>query len=169
MVDGHALGDLSQFVERDVEAVAEGIVALCHKRIAPPQWHWYVWQEDDDTYDDEPSPLELEAMAAEDPDSAARARVLDLLGVTRALGHDVTPGHDELHHYWTVGPGLAKWAESPKPWTTLVAHLPKYVGPEKAKVYASRWFIEVFHFAAGSDLNRVTHGKPPRGHRVGPG
>jgi hypothetical protein len=97
------------------------------------------------------------------------ARALDLLGVTRALGHDVTPGHDELHHYWTVGPGLAKWAESPKPWTTLVAHLTKYVGPEKAKIYASRWFIEVFHFAAGSDLNRVTHGKPPRGHRVGPG
>lgn len=87
----------------------------------------------------------------------------------RALGHDITPGHDELHHYWTRGPGLAKWAESPKPWTTLVAHLTKYVGPEKAKIYASRWFIEVFHFAAGSDLNRVTHGHPPRGHLVGPG
>lgn len=87
----------------------------------------------------------------------------------RAAGHDITPGHDELHHYWTRGPGLAKWAESPKPWTTLVAHLTKYVGPEKAKIYASRWFIEVFHFAAGSDLNRVTHGHPPRGHLVGPG
>jgi len=84
-------------------------------------------------------------------------------------GADTTPGHDELHHYWTKGPGLAKWAESPTPWTTLVAHLTKYVGPEKAKVYASRWFIEVFGFAAGSDLNRVTHGKPPRGKVVGPG
>jgi ADP-ribosyltransferase exoenzyme/putative peptidoglycan binding protein len=101
--------------------------------------------------------------------AAKAARSLAGLGVTRALGHDVTPGHDELHHYWTRGEGLAKWAESPKPWTTLVAHLTKYVGPEKAKIYASRWFIEVFHFAAGSDLNRVTHGKPPRGHRVGPG
>lgn len=88
---------------------------------------------------------------------------------TEAAGHDVTPGHDELHHYWTKGEGLAKWAESPKPWTTLVAHLTKYVGPEKAKIYASRWFIEHFHFAAGSDKNRVAHGHPPRGHLVGPG
>jgi hypothetical protein len=87
----------------------------------------------------------------------------------RAAGHDTTPGHDELHHYWTKGEGLAKWAESPKPWTTLVAHLTKYVGLEKAKVYASRWFIEVFGYAAGSDKNRVAHGHPPRGHKIGPG
>jgi hypothetical protein len=137
--------------------------------------------DDDETYDDELSPLELATEELDDEptidqiramvglNSEARARELALLGVTRALGHDVTPGHDELHHYWTRGEGLAKWAESPKPWTTLVAHLTKYVGPEKAKIFASRWFIEVFHFAAGSDLNRVTHGKPPRGHRVGPG
>ena len=121
-------------------------------------------EEDDD---DEPTLDQIRAMAG--LNSEARARELALLGVTRALGHDVTPGHDELHHYWTRGEGLAKWAESPKPWTTLVAHLTKYVGPEKAKIFASRWFIEVFHYAAGSDLNRVTHGKPPRGHRVGPG
>jgi hypothetical protein len=97
------------------------------------------------------------------------ARRIQAFVITRALGHDVTPGHDQLHHYWTRGEGLAKWVDSPKPWTTLVAELTKYVGPEKAKVYASRWFIEVFGFAAGSDLNRVTHGKPPRGHLVGPG
>ena len=90
--------------------------------------------------------------------------------ITAAAGHDVTPGHDELHHYWTRGEGLAKWAESPTPWTTLYHHLLKYAKtPGEAKRWASRWFIEVFHFAAGSDLNRVTHGKPPRGHRVGPG
>lgn len=87
----------------------------------------------------------------------------------RAMGADVTPGHDELHHYWTKGKGLGKWAGSPKPWTTLVAHLTKYVGPAKAKQFASRWFIEVFGYAAGSDKNRVAHGKPPRGHLVGPG
>lgn len=89
--------------------------------------------------------------------------------VTAAAGKDVTPGHDELHHYWTKGEGLAKWVDSPTPWTTLVAHLTKHVGPLKAKTFASRWFIEVFGFAAGSDLNRVTHGHPPRGHLVGPG
>lgn len=89
--------------------------------------------------------------------------------VAAAAGHDVTPGHDELHHYWTRGEGLAKWADSPTPWTTLVALLTKHVGPLKAKTFASRWFIEVFGFAAGSDKNRVMHGKPPRGHLVGPG
>jgi uncharacterized protein YndB with AHSA1/START domain len=79
--------------------------------------------------------------------------------------------HDDqkLHHYWTQGEGKAKWVASPKPWTTLVAHLTKHVGPERAKVYASRWFHEVFGFYAGADLNRVTHGKPPRGKVVGPG
>lgn len=97
------------------------------------------------------------------------ARRIQLFMISRAAGVDATPGHDELHHYWVAGPGLAKWADSPRPWTTLVAHLTKYVGPEKAKIYASRWFIEVFHYAAGSDENRVAHGMPPRGHRVGPG
>jgi len=70
--------------------------------------------------------------------------------VTAALGHDVTPGHDELHHYWTRGEGLAKWAESPTPWSTLVAHLTRHVGPEKAKVFASKWFKEVFGYWSGS-------------------
>jgi hypothetical protein len=98
------------------------------------------------------------------------ARVEDLPEyVTRVAGHDTMVGHDELHHYWTVGEGRAKWVDSPKPWTTLVALLTKHVGPEKAKVFASRWFIEVKGYAAGSDKNRVAHGRPPRGHRVGPG
>jgi hypothetical protein len=89
--------------------------------------------------------------------------------VRAAAGHDVTPGHDELHHYWTRGEGRAKWVDSPKPWTTLVALLTEHVGPDKAKVFASRWFIEVKGYAAGSDKNRVAHGKPPRGKVVGPG
>jgi hypothetical protein len=55
------------------------------------------------------------------------------------------------------------------PWTALVAQLTKHVGPEKAKVFASRWFIEVFGYAAGSDKNRVAHGHPPRGKNIGPG
>jgi hypothetical protein len=87
----------------------------------------------------------------------------------RALGHDTTPGHDELHHYWTRGEGLAKWSGSPTPWTTLEHHLEKFVGPERAKRMAAEWFHEVFGFWPGSDMNRVTHGKPPRGHLVGPG
>ncbi len=103
----------------------------------------------------------------EDAEAKAR-RTRQLALATRAAGHDVTPGHDELHHYWLTE-GLPKWADSPKPWTTLVALLTRHVGPEKAKIYASRWFFEHFGFYAGSDLNRVTHGHKPRGHRVGPG
>lgn len=86
-----------------------------------------------------------------------------------AAGHDVTPGHDELHHYWTRGPGLAKWQGSPHPWTTLRNHLLKYLPKGEAERAASKWFLEVMHFAAGSDKNRVAHGHRPRGRVVGPG
>lgn len=83
---------------------------------------------------------------------------------------DVTPGHDQLHHYWTRDPeGLAKWADSPRPWTTLVAHLTKYVGPLAAKRFASQWVFEVFGLHTGNDLYRVEHGGKPRGKLIGPG
>jgi hypothetical protein len=89
--------------------------------------------------------------------------------VRAAAGHDITPGHDELHHFWTRGKGLARWVGSPTPWTTLVALLSEHVPLSKARVFASRWYIEVFGYAAGSDKARVAHGKPPRGDRIGPG
>jgi len=77
---------------------------------------------------------------------------------------------DFLHRYWTKDPrGLNKWVKAAKPWTTLVGHLAPKVGLAAAKKYASRWFIEIFGYAAGSDKNRVAHGKPPRGKKVGPG
>jgi hypothetical protein len=90
--------------------------------------------------------------------------------VQRALGHDVTPGHEQFRHYWTETPeGLAKWADKPKPWTALFHHLTKHIPVEMAKRVAAQWFHRVFHFWPGSDMNRVTHGHPPRGHLVGPG
>jgi phage portal protein BeeE len=76
---------------------------------------------------------------------------------------------NELKQYWTKGEGLAKWAESPQPWTSLYHHLLKFLGPGRAKRTATEWFHDVFGFYPGSDLNRVTHGKPPRGNKVGPG
>ncbi len=102
-------------------------------------------------------------------DSEARARTLALLGVTRAAGHDVTPGHDQLHHYWTRGEGLAKWVDSPHQWTTLYHHLVKYVNPEMAKRMAAAWVHEVTGAWPGSDVHRVEEGGKPRGHVVGPG
>jgi len=69
--------------------------------------------------------------------------------VRAAAGHDVTPGNDELHHYWTKGPGLMRWRGSPTPWTTLVALLTEHVGVHKAKIFASKWFWEVFGIWSG--------------------
>lgn len=51
-------------------------------------------------------------------------------------------GAAQLRHYWTKGKGLAKWATSPHPWTTLVAHLRKYVRDPKG--LASSYFHDVF-------------------------
>jgi hypothetical protein len=88
-------------------------------------------------------------------------------------GREVTPKDAEdtqrLKDYWTKGKGLAKWADTDQPWTNLYHHLLKYLEPELAKKTATVWFHSVFGFYPGSDLNRVTHGKPPRGKVVGPG
>lgn len=91
---------------------------------------------------------------------------LDRSKARPATEHDGT----DLHHYWTRGEGLAKWAESPTPWRTLHEHLAKFIhDPDKLDRTTSAWFIDVFGYAAGSDKNRVAHGHPPRGKRVGPG
>jgi hypothetical protein len=53
---------------------------------------------------------------------------------------------EELHEYWTRGEGLAKWADSPHPWTALYGHLRKYIGDDdKARRTASQWYHDVFH------------------------
>lgn len=84
----------------------------------------------------------------------------------RAQKHDIAEaGHD----YWVHGKGLAKWADTDDPWTELHAHLVKFMPDGEAKRTAAEWFHEVFHFWPGSDANRVTHGHPPRGKKVGPG
>ena len=76
---------------------------------------------------------------------------------------------ERLKRYWLTGPGAAKWQGSDHPWTDLYHHLLKYMEPEMAKRTAAQWFHEHFGFWPGSDLNRVTHGKPPKGKVVGPG
>lgn len=65
-----------------------------------------------------------------------------------------------FRRYWTTGEGLAKWAESPKPWTTLYLHLQKYLPPEEAKRTAAQWFHDVKGYWPGDQK-----GKDP----VGPG
>lgn len=75
----------------------------------------------------------------------------------------------KLKDYWTRGEGLAKWADTPRPWTALHAELSKYMDDDEATRTASEWFQDVFGFSAASDMNRVVHGQPPRGKKVGPG
>jgi hypothetical protein len=119
-----------------------------------------AWGPDEFEIVDEP---DTSRSTVPDEDDAARAEpeAAEWDEVARAAGHDTTVGHDELHHFWTRDPeGLAKWRGSPTPWSTLVAHLTKHVGPEKAKVFASKWFHEVFGYWSGS-----RKGKNP----VGPG
>lgn len=85
--------------------------------------------------------------------------------LARAAGHDVTPGHDELHHWWVYGEGRERWHT----FTELRDQLLEHVGPAKADRMAAAWFHERYGIWPGSDANRVKHGKPPRGDRVGPG
>jgi hypothetical protein len=106
----------------------------------------------------------MDATRARLDDGALRLRgILD----ERLAGHDVTPGHDQLHHWWVYGAGRERWHT----WTELYDQLAKIpaIGPIKAKRYASKWFHERYGYWSGSDINRVKHGKLPRGQRVGPG
>jgi hypothetical protein len=85
--------------------------------------------------------------------------------VAAAAGIDTHPGGEQLKHWWVYGEGRAKWDT----WTELYHHLVKYLNPEMAKRTAAEWYHLRFGIWPGADLNRVKHGKPPRGHRVGPG
>lgn len=85
--------------------------------------------------------------------------------VQAAAGIDMHPGGEQFKHYWLVGEGAAKWST----WTELYHHLIKYLSPDMAKRTAAQWFHDRYGIWPGSDVNRVAHGKPPRGSKVGPG
>lgn len=76
--------------------------------------------------------------------------------------HDPTPGDGEawrLEEYWTKGPGLARWASHPHPWTTLYRLLLKHVkNPAMAKRLTETYFVKVFGIHSGTRF-----GDNPRG------
>lgn len=113
-------------------------------------------------------PNEL-ASYIDDQGSAGGATVIPLNGAGGTRESAGVRDGRELHAYWTRGEGLAKWAESPTPWTTLHEHLSEFLSGDKLDRTTSQWFHDVKGYWAGSDENRVVHGKPPRGQRVGPG
>lgn len=98
------------------------------------------------------------------PRQANGPGVLPCLGATVAAGVEATPADvaatARLHRYWTIGPGLAKWASQPHPWTALYHHLAKYMPAEEAKAVAAKWFHEVKGYWPGDQ-----RGQNP----VGPG
>ena len=64
-----------------------------------------------------------------------------------AAGIDTSPGigaSRQLNEYWTVGPGRAKWADSPTPYRTLLAELIKYMSSAKAHGLAAEYYTIVF-------------------------
>lgn len=122
---------------------------------------------------EEPDGPDVENPQEDDAEAKARrSRQLALLE-TRVAGHDVTPGHDQLHHWWTKGPGLARWIGSPHQYTTLHAELVKAtkgkLPPGEIDRMAASWVHEVTGEWPGSDMHRVLEGHKPRGSRIGPG
>jgi hypothetical protein len=83
-----------------------------------------------------------------------------------AAAADTNPVDDnQLKNYWLHEEGAAKWST----WTELYHHLLKHMSAGMAKRVAAQWFHERYGIWPGADLNRVKHGKPPRGEQVGPG
>lgn len=79
---------------------------------------------------------------------------------------DPRPGsRGYLKWYWCFGPGRSKWNS----WTELHSHLVKFLTPAVADRVTSAWYHAATGLWAGSDANRVKHGKPPRGKVIGPG
>jgi hypothetical protein len=63
------------------------------------------------------------------------------------MGADSSPGvgpSESINTYWTKGQGLALWADSPKPYTTLVDLLRKYVSDHIAHGLAAEYYFRVF-------------------------
>jgi hypothetical protein len=60
-----------------------------------------------------------------------------------AAGVDTSPGvgaSGAINRYWLSGPGLAKWATSAHPWTTLRDLLLAYMSKAKADGLASEYY-----------------------------
>jgi hypothetical protein len=81
------------------------------------------------------------------------------------MGVDTSPGVGPsagINRYWLSGEGLAKWANSPTPWTTLHALLLKYMSKAKADGLASGYYR--LHIAASDRIYHVGQLLPIHGN-----
>jgi len=60
-----------------------------------------------------------------------------------------------LKWYWTKGPGVAKWATSPHPWTSLKRHLRGKVPATYIDQVVSAWFEDLFGYRPAPDRERT--------------
>jgi hypothetical protein len=94
--------------------------------------------------------LDVEIVSIADLGKSARAV---------ATGHEGDA--EQLHHYWTRGEGLAKWAKSPHPFRALRRHLAKYIhDPHELDATTAQWHHDALGFWPGK------HGG---GNKPGPG
>lgn len=96
------------------------------------------------------------------PDDVATA--VDDAQTAEATRHRRAGGHGNaarLKRYWTEDPeGLAKWAHSRHPWTTLRNHLLKYIhDPAEADRTAAAWFKDVFGYPPSARQGKNPVGK----------
>lgn len=86
-----------------------------------------------------PYTAELDSPEA-NPDDLATA-VDDAQAAEAKRGKSRRGNARQLHEYWTRGEGLAKWIDSPHPWSALRNHLLKYIhDPAEVDRVASQWF-----------------------------
>lgn len=69
-----------------------------------------------------------------------------------------SPNRDPFKAYWTRGEGLARWATSPAPWTTLRDLLVKHMSKRHADGLASVYFKAVFGIWSGERKGANPHG-----------
>jgi hypothetical protein len=88
------------------------------------------------------------------PIDVAHAEGFSRYSITRRHGGNAST----LRHYWTKNPeGLAKWAESPTPFRTLVSHLVKYVKDPEG--LAAEYYHDVFGHWPGPKFGKGGKGK----------
>lgn len=80
--------------------------------------------------------------------------------VAASAADDKGAGGSNLKTYFTKNPkGLARWADSPHPWTALYNLISQHVDPDRAKRIAAQWYHDVFGKWPGSKGVHASEGK----------
>lgn len=93
------------------------------------------------------------------PDDVATA-VDDAQAAEARRGKSRGAPAQQLRDYWTKGEGLAKWVDSPHPFSALRNHLLKYIhDPHRADATAAAWFKDVHGYPPSARQGKNPVGK----------